>query len=119
MNKFLDEIPSIFNEEKEKVKKKSLALNTLTDSLKENIRPKSADDRTERNSKKKVSILFSVKTPKNIPLLPLKLKSFNKDFDIFTGHDLRQKSEILTSQKRQNPPKRRNEIDQENATSNT
>ncbi|CAG5054250.1 unnamed protein product [Parnassius apollo] len=72
----------------------------------------SADDRTKSNSKKKITILSLVKlTPKDLPLLPLQLNSINKDFDISTGHDLRHKSEILTTQKRQNVPKRRNEID--------
>ncbi|CAG4992259.1 unnamed protein product, partial [Parnassius apollo] len=60
----------------------------------------SADDRTKSNSKKKITILSSVKlTPKDIPLLPLQLKTINKDFEISTGHDLRQKSQILTTQK--------------------
>lgn len=58
-NKFLDEIPSISKEEKEKVKKKLLVLNTLTDSLTEQY--KKADTREEKRALKRVALGTTIK----------------------------------------------------------
>ncbi|CAH2093341.1 unnamed protein product [Euphydryas editha] len=54
-----------------------------------------------------------VMTSKNLPLLPLQPESINNDFDIYTGHILHEKSEILTTQKRQKLTKKPIDVDKE------
>ncbi|CAG5055821.1 unnamed protein product [Parnassius apollo] len=61
-NKFLDEVPSISKEEKEKVKKKLLVLNTLKDSLKEQYKKADTGEKKHIDFDTNMYTIFFYKT---------------------------------------------------------